>query len=449
MVVEQGKAKTAEQNELELAGAKGSFVRALGQTFFGRAVFSAALLVIGILTARLLGPEGRGHYALFFTIVGIGANLGGFGLTQSNTYFLNRENWPISVLFGNTIFAVFLVGLLLGVIISISEHYSFMGWVGTVPGWLLSLALIISVLETHVGGLAYGSHLYSFQARSMIVQALFLLVATLLIVPFGENWLLALELRVAASLLFMAWYVRLFTSKVSLDNVAINLIAFCAQFRFGIKNWLQNLVGILNYRGYLLILGAISGAESVGFFSIGLLFAEAIRFFPESLGAVLLPRLVSMLPGDGPEQLTARACRLIVVCMATFGLGLIAISDWLVIAVFGNEFSSSVPATRILIAGAVLGTVYQILTRYFTSEHAQWYSITAGVGGLLVALISSMILVPKFHVLGAGAAYVLCSLTTCIVALWGFGKKSEKSPFVAILPCKQDWLILIRLILKK
>ena len=82
---------------------KHSFIRALGQTFISRAIFSAILLVIGVLTARLLGPEGRGHYALFFTIVGIGANLCGFGLMQSNTYFLNRERVPMGVLFGNTL----------------------------------------------------------------------------------------------------------------------------------------------------------------------------------------------------------------------------------------------------------------------------------------------------------------------------------------------------------
>ena len=31
-----------------------------------------SLLLIGIITARLLGPEGRGVYSLFFVIVGFG-----------------------------------------------------------------------------------------------------------------------------------------------------------------------------------------------------------------------------------------------------------------------------------------------------------------------------------------------------------------------------------------
>ena len=55
-----------------------------------------------------------------------------------------------------------------------------------------------------------------------------------------------------------------------------------------------------------------------------------------------------MLPGVEPSQLTARVCRMIVLFMAIFGIGLILLSEWLVTNVFGSQFSNSILVTHCL-----------------------------------------------------------------------------------------------------
>jgi antigen flippase len=430
-----------------VAIAKAGFLRALGILFSSRVVSAVSLLAIGIITARLLGPEGRGHYALFFTIVGIGANLGGFGLTQSNTYFLNREQVSMAVLFGNTIFATGVVGLLAAVGIEIVDSYP--GVAGMSDSWvfpsrLLWLAIVAAVLESHLGGLAYGSHLYAFQARSLVLQAALLITATLALYPAGASLTSAIEFRVAAAVLFVGWYVQRFLTHVSLREIAIRPDTLKKQLRFGIKNWLQNLVGLLNYRGCLLVLAAFGGSESIGYFSIALLFAEAVRFIPETVGTLLLPKLVRLRPGEGPAQLAAKACRMNVLCAALLGSGLAVSVGWLIPIVFGELYAGSVAATILLLPGAVLGVVYQVLTRYFTSEHAQRYSIAGGVLGLIVAFSASVALVPVYQAAGASAAYSLSALTTCLVVLWGFGRQSKLPPSSAIIPSRDDWVIVGR-----
>ena len=99
------------------------------------------------------------------------------------------------------------------------------------------------------------------------------LVATLLIIPIGTNWIVALDLRVVASLIFLVGYVLLFASRVSLSKVTVNITIF-REASIWVKELASDLVGILNYRGYLLVLATFSEAESVGYFSIALLFAE-------------------------------------------------------------------------------------------------------------------------------------------------------------------------------
>ena len=49
------------------------------------------LLLSGILSARMLGPEGRGVYALIILFPTVLAQVGAFGMPQAVVFFLSRN----------------------------------------------------------------------------------------------------------------------------------------------------------------------------------------------------------------------------------------------------------------------------------------------------------------------------------------------------------------------
>src|SRR4030043_1134751 len=86
------------------------FIRKVGETFITRICLIGIGLVTSVIVARILGPEGRGLYAVAATIGAIGVQFGNLGLHGSNTYYLARARSLLPALIGNTLLVSFVVG---------------------------------------------------------------------------------------------------------------------------------------------------------------------------------------------------------------------------------------------------------------------------------------------------------------------------------------------------
>ncbi|MCI0659429.1 MAG: hypothetical protein L0170_20460, partial [Acidobacteria bacterium] len=71
------------------------------------ATFASRLILVGfgvassVLTARYLGPAGRGSLATLTALAGIGLQLGNLGLHASNTYQVSRRPDLLSPVWAN------------------------------------------------------------------------------------------------------------------------------------------------------------------------------------------------------------------------------------------------------------------------------------------------------------------------------------------------------------
>ncbi len=79
-------------------------------TFFTRGARLLASLVASIITARALGPEGRGEYFLVITISALILQFANLGLASSNTYLVARNPSLLPSLLGNSVVVSFVVG---------------------------------------------------------------------------------------------------------------------------------------------------------------------------------------------------------------------------------------------------------------------------------------------------------------------------------------------------
>jgi hypothetical protein len=110
-----------------LAGS--DFVRKAAETYATRIAGIAVGFVTSVIVARLLGPEGRGQFAIAVALSAIGVQFGNLGLATSNTYFVSKDRGLLAVLLGNT----FLVALGLGAVFSATLHVFLLGWPQLAP----------------------------------------------------------------------------------------------------------------------------------------------------------------------------------------------------------------------------------------------------------------------------------------------------------------------------
>ena len=116
------------------------FIHKVLGTFITRILLMALGMVTSIIVARILGPEGRGLYAVAFAIGTIGVQFGNLGLHSSNTYYVAKDRKLLPQLVGNTLVVSFVFG---GLIIALSGII-FSLWPNLAPihGILLMMAIL-------------------------------------------------------------------------------------------------------------------------------------------------------------------------------------------------------------------------------------------------------------------------------------------------------------------
>ena len=72
-------------------------------------------LVSSVLTARWLGPDGRGLLATLSVVTGVALQFGNPGLHTGNVYFVSRQPHRTAAVLGNTLVVSWFAGILCGV----------------------------------------------------------------------------------------------------------------------------------------------------------------------------------------------------------------------------------------------------------------------------------------------------------------------------------------------
>lgn len=401
-----------------------SFFRNTAVFMGSRTIYSLLVMLVGVLTARWLGVDERGHYAIFFALTGLLSNAINLGIAPSNTYFLNRENQPLDVIFSNS--AIFVLGVavvLATVCVGGAFFFPLSIGVGEDFAWgALWLGGVSIVIDIVFSGIVLGRQLYWLQSIAVIVNAVLLLLATLAILLFDGMLVWAIGLRVVALAIFALGLMLALWWQVRPLTFAPSLPVLRAQLGYGVKNWFQNLVGLVNYRGYLLGVGAFFGPAAAAYFSVAMLVVEATRFVPETVGTMLLPKLVSTEGREASAAFAARTARntffLAILTVAV----LLLITPLLIVYVFGSDYEPSIVAAEIMLIGSLGGFFYQILTRYFSSEAKQRYTIYSALASLAVGGLLAVALVPTLGFSGAAIAFACGQLLSGGLMLYFFNR---------------------------
>ena len=386
-------------------------------------VSAIATIAIGVLTARWLGPEGRGQYALFFTTIGLLGTIGQLGFYQAAIYHLGKGTITPAVALGSALMLLAATAITLTLVLVAAAHIplnTLAPSLGALLGIPLVLGVLLQVARESLCGIAMGTANYRVANDHVAIEPTFALIATfpLMIVPLDAQS--AIELRIAsglAALVILGWRVRILLPASPVFDIRACLI----EILFGSKNTLQNVIGLLNYRVYLYFL--IFDSAAIGTFSVSMLFVEIIRFAPNALGTALFPILTTKDVCEA-QRLVARACRIVLAALIGPVVFLSFFGGTIVRLTFGFDYLGAADLLPLMLTGAAVGIFYQIFSRYFTSIGRQMDNIRAGVPGLIVAVLASGILVPKFGLTGAALAYLASATCTFLVSLMLFKRQS-------------------------
>lgn len=387
-------------------------------------------ILSGVFITRILGPEGRGLYTIFYANTTLFSTVLGFSVINSIIFFTaNRKitgqklKTIVSVLL---FFTAVLSAIVL--IIWIKSPYEDLFLPDFTPPFLLIVLFFITILITQLNAAftAYFQGLRHFRIvnKILILNGVYgcILFACMYFLHRYEYYVFDLVDIVMLSVVVLIintvhWYVYYLKHGLVKWDFKLNWKQdFGTFFKFTGLNHLSHILLFFNHRLILWIIAFYLDNWELGVFSLGMGLAQLLYLFSNPLTLIL----ESFLSSDKTEnrgELFSRFSRIqftsvLIVCIIAA-----LISPFIVPLIYGNEFSYSVSILNIIMIGVIMSCQSGIISSFFLASNQLKHNVISSSIGVFITLISAPLLIKEYQLIGAAFAQILTYLGIFIYLL--------------------------------
>ncbi|WP_369140357.1 oligosaccharide flippase family protein [Modestobacter versicolor] len=402
--------------EQDVAAARNSMALVLSRVVVAGLAWGGSVIV-----ARALSSEEWGQFSFVFGLLGLMAVVTDLGIGRVVLGRLMQDRADTPDVASSYIALRTVLGLL-GYLIAIAVVF-LGGYPGEVvaatavaglvvvlatPGNALTV-LLQSRLRLTVSALA--------EAVAQVVQ-LAATVAAALFAPFLLVFLLPAVLREVVLLLLKLRAVRRGAAGPPPSGVV-----HAWRWRAMLVDAVPLTIGLglftLMSRVDLLVLSKLDTFESIGLYSIGVRFADALGL----VGWALLAPTLTILVGAWPDDLDRFRDRvrhvigLVTLVGSLAVVGFWAVADPLVVFLFGARFVAATDAAQLLVLGAAIAMLTLLGLNVLMAMGRHRAYVAVAVLGLVLTVVLTLVLVPIASFEGAAVAGVLTDVLLC-AAMW-------------------------------
>jgi O-antigen/teichoic acid export membrane protein len=219
-------------------------------------------------------------------------------------------------------------------------------------------------------------------------------------------------------------------------------------FDYGWKTQLSAFLQFLNNRLSFYFLEYFKGIVSVGVFSVGIAFSEAIWTVSRSLSVVLYADVINNKNSNDAIEKTKVSLRVSFLITLLFIIIMLLIPAEVYSMIFGKDFNQTKEIVLFLSPGILAIAVSNIIGYYFAGINKLRILNVKAIVGLIFTVISSFFIIPKWGIKGA---CVITSISYCLssaLLFWRFYQITDFHIKDFILSKKEVSLLLKRLVKK-
>lgn len=376
-------------------------------------------IIAGIFITRILGPEGRGVYAIFLADIALFSTILGFSISTAIIQFRASNKFSegriVGMSFLFTLFSLLLSGIVL--IIWLSTPYAH--FLLPAPSQHITLIttfvafLGLTQVNTVYSALLQGARRFDLVNRILLINSIFNLGS------YGILYLLHLNgqyislehiLLNAVVILGINWfqwhwaYKKIRLERIIWTNNWKNQIKPFLKFS-GIGH-LSNVINFFNYRLVLWIIAVYLDNYQLGLFALASGLTQLLGFISNPLSQVLMPFLSSST-GEERKQLFVRFARLHFTLMIFMSIFAFLVAPPLIPILYGEEFGASILPFWILLIGAILSGQTKIFASLMIANDQIKYNLYATIIGFLLTFVSNFLLVKWYGIEGAAWAQTI------------------------------------------
>ncbi len=397
-------------------------------------------IISSVITARYLGPSGRGVLALLVVIQGFALQFGALGFNASITYFISRERTATSAI----VMTAAAAGLAAGMVIAVG--LGLVAWIN--PGILLGqvdsrylfvflIAIPFSFLHQLLQNVFIARQaIVEFNLLDLTVRVLQLFAYAFVLVYLGlstyEAVLALVAVTVVAGLLYLLRSLRYVHRPVSFDRAR-----FGAMIRYGLRTYIAGLFMFLAIRVNLFLINLLLGEHDSGVYSVALQISDLVYLIPTTLGLMLFPKVSE--DEAGSVQLTVKAFRSTFILMVTVAVGIVLVGQPLIVLLYGEKFLGAVGPLYALTPGIVFLSLVMILNNDLAGRGLPAVVIIAPAVGAIVNASLNLLLLHTWGILASAVSSSVAHFVMLLILLGWFMRRVRVSPALLFVPRRDDF----------
>ncbi|MFM9276441.1 lipopolysaccharide biosynthesis protein [Paenibacillus jiagnxiensis] len=409
-------------------------------------IVSVLILVVnmltGILTARYLGPTGRGEQTAMVNWSQFLAFCMTFGVPSALIYNAKRAPKDAGTLYGIALLLAVMFGCLastVGVVLiplwldAFSPSVILFAQISMVMCPLIAISQINNAMM-QVRGEYKQYNIFRYLVPLSTLALLGLLIITGYMTPYTS----ALAYLLPSVPVYVAVTVRLV--REYRPKIKNGWLHFKRLFTYGMGSYGNDLMGQVSYYIDQILIAALLAPAELGLYAVAVSLARMVNVFSTSIIVVLFPK-ASSLEKEDAIAITFRAFRITSTAAILAATVLMLIAPFVFTLLYGPEFKEALTVFRLLVLEVSIGGGTMVLAQAFMAlGKPKLVTILQGLGlALVVPLL--IILVPAYGLTGAGIAMLSSVLLRFICILFNV-RFVLKTKIPRLLISRQDiqWL---------
>jgi O-antigen/teichoic acid export membrane protein len=401
---------------------------------------NVAFFVSSLIIARSLGPSGRGVIAFFIVSVLIGCRLVSVGTAESTAVaagrYPDRRAAILSQALGLSLVFGLVGGALLAGLLALAR--------GLLPQEIDGVIIVLIGIGTLVNtvflvAFGYLRGCSRFKAYGGVLALSPWVYAICLAVLWTRHDLTITSVAVV-------WVV--YSSATAVAAVAMSIpVAGLSRpdprlvresLGFGVRAWPGSLSSMVNARIDQVIMGFITTAAVLGFYSVAVNVSEILLYLPSATAAALLPALLRKAADERVAE-TLSVLRRLILVMLTVTIVAAAVGAPLIPLVFGDAFRSSVAPYLLLLPSGIGFAALLVSEAGLLAAGTPVRASLTMVVAVVTGIVLDFLLVPK---LGANGASIAASAAWLAGGTLGvlFLRRRGRVPWRGLIPGRSDVL---------
>jgi O-antigen/teichoic acid export membrane protein len=407
-----------------------------------------ATRIVGLLTvlgtqsclAWVLGPDGRGAYAvclIFSTMLTLVFLL---GCESASIYFVASKQFSISegiIYVSIYSFIASFLAMVAGYIIMLFD-FEFLSKATTQQFYVAILSIPFGIFSTVLLRLFIAKKdIACFSGISIVGGVGNLLFTLLLVLALKTGVEGALFANIFSQTLTIILCAYFFRSRFQLSWVAPNLAGMKKILVYGSKYYIGKISNQANAQMGTMIMAFFSNTAEIGMFSVAMRLMAQVLIIPDTLNKVLSPRIAG--DREGRKDLVARCFRLAGLSCAVLLLLIALLAHPIVMVLFSPSFLPAVPLIQVIAVGMTLRCGSKMLEPYLLgTNHPGVASFSVAVGAV-VNVVLLYLLLPRIGMMGAAIGVVGSHLASLAVLCLAFRNLSGTGLMRLFRPRSSDF----------